>query len=347
MQRRFAQTLSRMPLKNLLWCGALVVSGAFATGAAVAQKKEAAPAGSEGVVTLKVIVELGYRDDEGVPKEPILIINGKKTNEDGVHTGKTERKFTSSPLKAGKDYYYSFKYTWEPNNYTTKTRVREIKVEPGKTYEVDLTKREKDDPEDDIVVRYVGTPIPTVDKLLDLAKVGKDDVVFDLGCGDGRMVCRAIAKRGAKRGVGVDIDPERIKDCKRVAKETGVEDKVEWREGDVLKHIADLKDATVVMLYMGDDIGARLSPILQKELKPGTRVVSHRFTLGDWKPDRTIRVEDKDMVNSEDMVDLHLWIVKEKDGKDKSKDEAAKPSKEKAAKEEPTKEKDDADKDNE
>jgi predicted O-methyltransferase YrrM len=118
--------------------------------------------------------------------------------------------------------------------------------------------------------------------------------------------------------VGVDIDPERITDSKRVAKEYGVEDKVTWREGDVLKQIDDLEEASVVLLYMGDDIGRRLAPILQKRLKPGSRVVSHRFKLGDWDPDKTITVDDPTRTNSDDMVDLHLWTIKEeKEGKEK------------------------------
>lgn len=294
-----------------LFCG-LMVTGALVVSATLAQEKKlgAKPAAGEDTrVSLKIILP----QEEDIK----LWVNDKQIK---PQTG-TAWKITSSPLKPIKEeYFYSFKVTWEPNNYTTITRERRrFKVEPGKSYTVDLTKREKGDPDDDIVVRYVPTPNSTVDHLLDLAKVTKGDVVFDLGCGDGRMVCRAIAKRGAKSGVGVDIDPERIKDSRRTAKEYGVEDKVEWREGDVLKKIGDLEEASVVMLYMGDDIGARLAPILQKRLKPGTRVVSHRFKLGDWKPDKTITVDDPEMANSEPTVDLHLWVIKDKDGKEPAK----------------------------
>jgi uncharacterized protein (TIGR03000 family) len=317
MQRRFV--LGRL-MAYVLSCSVLLA------GALVAQEKkpEGKPeAGDAKPVNLKVVLP----QEEDVT----LWINDKETNKDGSQSGKLERKFVSSPLKPGKEYYYTLKVTWEPNNYTKITRERRVRVEPGNSYTIDLSKREKDDKADDIVVRYVPTPDAIVDKLMDMASVGKDDVVFDLGCGDGRMVCRAIAKRGAKRGVGVDIDPERIKDSKKTAKDYKVEDKVVWREGDVLKQIDDLEDATVVMLYMGDDIGARLAPILQKRLKPGSRVVSHRFTLGDWKPDKTITVEDPTRTNSEDMVDLHLWTVKER------KDDA--PAKKKEEKQEDKKEK--------
>src|SRR6185312_3853154 len=93
-----------------------------------------------------------------------------------------------------------------------------LEVEPGKSYDVDLRRQEKNDPKDDIVVIYVATPDEVVDKMAELADVGKEDVVFDLGCGDGRMVCRAVAKYRAKRGVGIDIDPERVKDSQATAK---------------------------------------------------------------------------------------------------------------------------------
>lgn len=208
------------------------------------------------------------------------------------------------------EFVCELRVVWEPNNYTVITRERTLRVKPGGNYHVDLSRPDPRDKPDDIVVIYVPTPDAVVDHLLDLAKVGPGDVVFDLGCGDGRMVCRAIANRGAARGVGVDIDPDRIEDSRETARQYDVADKVQWREGDVLKSIDDLSEASVVMLYMGDDIGARLAPLLQQKLKPGSRVVSHRFHLGDWKPDRTITVEDPTMTNEDDHVDLHLWIVK-------------------------------------
>src|SRR5438046_9379949 len=122
--------------------------------------------------------------------------------------------------------------------------------------------------------------------MLRLANVGKDDLVYDLGCGDGRLVITAVEKFQAQRGVGVDIDPERIKDSNANAQKSRVQGKVEFRQGDVLE-INDLADASVVMLYMGNDLNLRLRPILQKTLKPGSRIVSHRFLMGDWKPLKT------------------------------------------------------------
>jgi cyclopropane fatty-acyl-phospholipid synthase-like methyltransferase len=155
-------------------------------------------------------------------------------------------------------------------------------------------------------------------------------VVYDLGCGDGRMVIAAVKKGGAKRGVGIDIDPQRVAESKANAKQAGVEDKVEFREGDVLK-IPDLSDANVVLLYMGEDLNRQLKPILQKTLKPGSRIVSHRFTMGpDWKPDRTETIKGKDG----DTYLLHLWTIKDAK-KDEPKKEEAK--KEDVKKDEPKK----------
>lgn len=198
---------------------------------------------------------------------------------------------------------------WEPNNYTRITRTREVKVMAGTDLEVDLRQEDGKWP-DNIKVRYVPTPSDVVDAMVKLAGVGKNDVVYDLGCGDGRMVIAAVKTGEAKRGVGVDIDPERVRESKANAKAAGVEDKVEFRVGDVLE-IADLSTADVVLLYMGNDINLRLKPILQKTLKPGARVVSHRFTMGDWKPDETQVIVDK---KGEKFL-IHLWKIGQPGGK--------------------------------
>src|SRR5262249_3439049 len=206
-------------------------------------------------------------------------------------------------------YTYKLTAVIKPNNYTTITRTKEVDVKPGQQVEADLGAPDAKWP-DKIVIRYVPTPQEVVDEMLKLGKVGKGDVVFDLGCGDGRIVVSAVKKAGAKRGIGVDIDPERIKDSHATAKENGVEDKVEFRQQDVLQ-LKDLSDATVVMLYMGNELNMALRPILWKALKPGTRVVSHRFTMGDWKPEKTITVYD----NEGEKYLLHLWIITGEEGK--------------------------------
>jgi uncharacterized protein (TIGR03000 family) len=234
-----------------------------------------------------------------------LTIEGQPTRQTG-----TTRLFESPPLDPDKNYTYTLVAKWMPNNYTTITRTRVIPVKAGATAEADLRKADDKQP-DGIFVRYVPTPQEVVDAMLKLGEVGDKDVVYDLGCGDGRIVITAVSKFKAKRGVGVDLDPDRIKESRANAKEAGVEDKVEFRMEDVLK-LKDIGDASVVMLYMGEDLNLRLRPILQKSLKPGSRVVSHRFTMGDWKPLKTITVRDNDGVEYK----LHLW----KNGEDKPKE---------------------------
>jgi precorrin-6B methylase 2 len=192
---------------------------------------------------------------------------------------------------------------WEPNNYTKITRKKALLVREDADLEVDLREKDPQHP-DAIVVRFVPTPDDIVEEMCKMAKVGPDDVVYDLGCGDGRMVITAVKNHQAKRGVGVELDPKLVEECKLKAKQAGVADKVEFREGNVLK-VQDLSDATVVLLYMGEDINLRLRPILQKTLKPGARIVSHRFTMGDWEPQvkKTIRGADKDD------YDLLMWEI--------------------------------------
>lgn len=138
-------------------------------------------------------------------------------------------------------------------------------------------------------VPYVPTPQPVVDRMLELAKVGKDDVVYDLGSGDGRIVITAAKKYGA-RGVGFDLNPERIAEARANAKEAGVEDKVEFRQQDLFK--ADLSKADVVTLYLLTSVNYKLRPQLWKQLDVGTRVVSHAFDMGEeWPPEHTEQVD--------------------------------------------------------
>jgi uncharacterized protein (TIGR03000 family) len=215
------------------------------------------------------------------------------------------RLFTTPPLQPGIDYSYTLTATWEPNNYTTITRTRKVVVRVGPEILADLTKKDDTNP-DDILIRYVPTPQAVVEAMLRLAAVGKDDIVYDLGCGDGRIVIAAVKEFGAKRGVGIDIDPRRIAESRENARRENVENKVEFRQADVLK-IQDLSDASVVTLYMGDDLNLQLRPILQKKLRPGARIISHRFTMGDWKPLKTESIHD----GRGNEYLLHLWKIGE------------------------------------
>jgi tRNA/tmRNA/rRNA uracil-C5-methylase (TrmA/RlmC/RlmD family) len=149
-------------------------------------------------------------------------------------------------------------------------------------------------------IHWVPTPDPVVEGMLDLAKVGKGDVVYDLGCGDGKIVI-AAAKRGA-RAVGVDIDPQRIKESNANAQKAGVTDRVQFILGDIFDPNIKIADATVVTLYLLPSLNGKLQPRLQSELRAGTRVVSHAFHgMTNWEPDRT------ESVNG---TTVHLWTVK-------------------------------------
>jgi ribosomal protein L11 methylase PrmA len=139
-------------------------------------------------------------------------------------------------------------------------------------------------------VIYVPTPEAVVEAMLQVANVGKNDIVYDLGCGDGRIPVTAAKKYGAT-GVGIDIDPQRIKEAKENVAKNNVGDKVTIVQGDLFEQ--DLSKATVVTLYLLPSLNVKLMPKLMKELKPGTRIVSHAFDMGDWKPEKELDVEGR------------------------------------------------------
>jgi len=148
-------------------------------------------------------------------------------------------------------------------------------------------------------IHWVPTPPAVVDAMLKLAEVRPDDVVYDLGCGDGVIVTTAAQKYGA-RAVGIDIDPQRVKEATERAQKMGVSDKVTILEGDLFE--ADIKDATVVTLYLLTSLNIKLMPKLQKELKPGTRIVSQSFDMGEgWPPEKRIDVDGRP---------VFLWTIK-------------------------------------
>ena len=140
-------------------------------------------------------------------------------------------------------------------------------------------------------VPFVPTLPEIVEEMLKLANVGPNDVVYDLGCGDGRLVITAVKKFGAKRGVGVDIDPERIKESRENARALGVTNRVRFIQQDLFK--TNIKEATVGTLYLLPEVNLRLRPKLLAELKPGTRVVSNSFDMGDWKYEKVAFVGEQ------------------------------------------------------
>jgi precorrin-6B methylase 2 len=139
-------------------------------------------------------------------------------------------------------------------------------------------------------VVYVPTPPEVVDAMLKVAGVKAGDVIYDLGSGDGRIVVTAAQRYGV-RGVGIDIDPQRISEARANAAKAGVEHLVAFREEDLFQ--ADISEATVVTLYLLPGLNVKLRPKLWRELKPGTRIVSHAFDMGDWKPEATLNVDGR------------------------------------------------------
>jgi SAM-dependent methyltransferase len=147
-------------------------------------------------------------------------------------------------------------------------------------------------------VWYVPTPPEIVDRMLDVANVRIGDVVYDLGCGDGRMVIAAAKKYGT-RGVGVDLDPARIREARANAKQAGVESLVTFKVEDLFQ--TDLREATVVLLYLLPELNRRLKPKLFAQLQPGARVVSHDWDMGkDWPPDQYVKLGDDG---------IYLWVM--------------------------------------
>ena len=149
-------------------------------------------------------------------------------------------------------------------------------------------------------VIFVPTPQEVVDKMLELGRVGKGDVLYDLGSGDGRIPVTA-AKRFGIRAVGIDIDPERIAEANENARKNGVADRVGFRQEDLFK--ANFSEATVVTLYLLPDLNVKLRPRLLAELKPGTRIVSHQFDMGTWQPDRKVELNGRT---------IYLWTIRER-----------------------------------
>lgn len=280
---------------RLLWvavCGLLLTCGPT-----WAQEK-----GEKKPATIKIVLP------ESLYKPAEVRIENVLTKQTG-----SERSFVTPPLESGKTYTYKVEATIEPNNYTKIIRIREVTFKAGEELTLDLRKRDDKIP-DDVRIRYVPTPDDIAEEMGKLAKITKDDIVYDCGCGAGALIITAVKKFNAKKAVGIDIDPKRVSEAKAAVEEAGLKGKIEIREGNALKQDAkSIGEATVIMTYMGDDLNILFRPILWENLKPGARIVSHRFIFGDWKPDKTINVKGADG----DDYTLHVWTItgKEKEGK--------------------------------
>jgi SAM-dependent methyltransferase len=149
-------------------------------------------------------------------------------------------------------------------------------------------------------VPFVPTPQPVVDEMLRLAAPKEGEMLYDLGCGDGRIVVTA-AKKYKVKGIGVDIDPQRIKESNENAKKEGVTDRVKFLEKNLFE--MDFSDADILCMYLLTSVNAKLKPKILEDMKPGARVVSHAFDMGDWKPDKTVQVA------SSNNRTVYFWLI--------------------------------------
>jgi uncharacterized protein (TIGR03000 family) len=235
-----------------------------------------------------------------VPQEDAeLFIEGKLTR-----TAGKVREYDTPDLEPGKKYLYEFKAVWKPNKFTTLTRTRTVKFVAGEDLTVDLTTPLPTDTAD-VVVRPA--PDDVIADLVKAAAVTKDDVAFEPKTADARVLVAAV-KAGAKRAVGVQLDAEKVKAARATVKKAELEGKIDIQQVDPTD-AKDYAEATVVFLHAGDEVNLALRPVLLAAVKPGTRIVSYRFGMGDWKPTAT-----KKGTNSEgDEYEIYTWTVTDAD----------------------------------
>lgn len=212
----------------------------------------------------------------------------------------TSRTFETLPLTPGRTYQSTIVARWAPNSYTKMTRTKIVRARAGDRLKIDLS---VDDPNDRVSVMYVPTPEFVVDAMVKLAGITATDVTYEPGVGDARITIAAV-KGGARRAVGIDLDPQRVEESRANVNAAGLAGQIDIRFGDALEQ-PDLGSMTVVFLYMGDHFNMLIRPYLWKQLPVGARVVSHRFLMGDWKPDRSISLEDEYGLSYE----VHLWTI--------------------------------------
>lgn len=252
-----------------------------------------------------------------LPADARLTFEGQAMKQTGA-----VRRFYTPPLPAGAGFHYLLEATWTRDGKAIKQR-RTVHVRAGMETVVDLTKEDrppdkppvdkppidkpptdkpKPPPEPEVEdVPFVPTPQEVVDKMLDLAEVKKDDLVYDLGCGDGRIVVTA-AKKYRCKAVGFDINPRRIEESKDSVKEASVGDLVTIKKQNIFD--VDLTPASVVTLYLLPRINVQLVPQLER-MKPGSRIVSHAFDIEGYKPKKVATVKDKEGQDHK----VYLWTV--------------------------------------
>jgi precorrin-6B methylase 2 len=231
-----------------------------------------------------------------------------KLTVDGVEQPKPQGQTARVVIQPDKDQKeIRIVFSFWPVTYSNTIRTHVVPVKRGETLEVDFT---KEDPKylDHYVPIYFQTPQAVVQAMLKLAEVGPKDVVMDIGCGDGRAVITAVKELKAKRGIGIDIRGELVELSRVNARKALVSDRTEFLEQDALK-IKDLSHVNVVFLYLGEDLSARLQPVLQKTLPRGARVVSLDFGIGDWEPDYFESLTEKNNYGKDQEYTLYLWQI--------------------------------------
>jgi uncharacterized protein (TIGR03000 family) len=279
--------MSMRPLTAFLTV-AIGMNGLVLLGPGEARAAQAAAATAQGRAAAELVVMLS-RTDADLLLDDVL--------QEG--TG-WERKVRTPPLERGSEVDVKITVKWRPNNYTLMTRNRVVRVRGGESVAVDMT---QESPADRAEIRYVPTPDSVVAEMIAMAGITPQDVVYEPGSGDARITIAAV-KAGARRGVGIDLDQERVIEARANVRLAGLSNRIEIRQGDALD-IKDLSEASVVFLYMGNEFDMLIRPILWRQLRVGARVVSHRFTMGDWDPDETHTVYDEE--HGEILV--HRWTI--------------------------------------
>lgn len=257
-----------------------------------------------------------------VPPDASLLFDGTRTKQVGEF-----RRFESPPLAPGRHYQYTLKASWtERGKVVEKERIAHVaageettidfRAEPARDDKTTDSEKKQTGPDREPDVIFVPTPYSVVEKMLELADVKKGDVVYDLGCGDGRIPVTAAKKFGVK-AFGYDIDPARIRDSLANVKRNKVDDLVTIKKQDIFQ--LDLTPASVVTLYLLPELNVKLMPQLEK-LKPGTRIVSHDFDMRGAKPKQHLKYKGKgddvvdpvtkQVIHTPDREhDLYLWVV--------------------------------------
>jgi len=229
--------------------------------------------------------------------DAVLLVDGEEVPGSGA-----TRNVQSRPLRRGAKGTLSVTARWKPNAYTEMTRIKQVPFAAGGPVAIDLSVEAADDR---VKVVYVPTPQDVAEEMVRLARVGPADVVYEPGCGDARITIAAI-KAGAQRGICIDIDEERAKESAANVKAAGLSNKIDVRHGDALD-LKDLSQVSVVLLYMGEHFNLLIRPVLWRDLKVGSRVVSHAFTMGDWKPDEAVTFPSEMSGDYQ----LYVWTITE------------------------------------